>query len=116
MTGGSTSIQILFPLGFSYYMFKSISYLIDVNNGTVEATNRFDRFLLYVTYFPEVSMGPISRAVDFLPQIEKQKHVNAVSVNKGLALVAWGFFKKIVFADMLASMISPYYSDLTLSG
>jgi D-alanyl-lipoteichoic acid acyltransferase DltB (MBOAT superfamily) len=97
-------------------MFKSISYLIDVNNGTVEATNRFDRFLLYVTYFPEVSMGPISRAVDFLPQIETEKHVNAVSVNKGLALIAWGFFKKIVFADMLASMISPYYTDLTLSG
>ena len=116
LAGGSTSIQILFPLGFSYYMFKSISYLIDINNGTVEAANRFDRFLLYVTYFPEVSMGPISRAVDFLPQIETEKRVNAVLVNKGLALIAWGFFKKIVFADMLASMISPYYTDLTLSG
>ena len=114
--GGQSSIRILFPLGFSYYMFKSISYLIDVNNSTIEPAKRFDRFLLYVTYFPEVSMGPISRAADFLPQIEISKSINVVAVNKGLALVAWGFFKKIIFADMLASMISPYYSDLRLSG
>ena len=105
-------ISILFPLGFSYYMFKSVSYLIDVNNQTLEPVKRFDHFLLYVVYFPEVSMGPITRAVDFIPQILKQKSITSEIVNRGLVLVAWGFFKKIVFADRLASLIAPYYSEI----
>ena len=114
ITGGN-SIVILFPLGFSYYMFKCVSYLIDVNNGTIAPEPRFDYFLMYVTYFPEVSMGPITRAADFLPQIPAKKVIHTTTINKGLALVAWGFFKKIVFADMLASMINPYYNDLGLT-
>ena len=109
-------ISILFPLGFSYYMFKSISYLIDVNNKTIGEVKRFSRFLLYVTYFPEVSMGPITRAIDFVPQIDKEKIINTQVINKGLVLVAWGFFKKIVFADRLASLIAPYYGDIKLAG
>ncbi|MBN2879004.1 MAG: MBOAT family protein [Clostridia bacterium] len=109
-------ISILFPLGFSYYMFKSVSYLIDVNNKTFEKVNKFDYFLLYVVYFPEVSMGPITRAVDFVPQISKEKSITAQSINKGLVLVAWGFFKKIIFADRLASLIAPYYSDINTAG
>lgn len=108
-------IKILFPLGFSYYMFKCVSYLIDVNNKTIEPVKRFDHFLLYVTYFPEVSMGPITRAVDFVPQISIEKHSSADTINKGLVLVAWGFFKKIVFADKLASIIAPYYADISLA-
>lgn len=110
------SISILFPLGFSYYMFKSLSYLIDVNNKTMEPVNRFGKFLLYVVYFPEVSMGPITRAVDFIPQIDKEKSIDIQVVNKGLALVAWGFFKKVVFADRLASLIAPYYADINSVG
>lgn len=109
-------ISILFPLGFSYYMFKSLSYLIDVNNKTMESVNRFDKFLLYVVYFPEVSMGPITRAVDFIPQIDKEKIIDTKVVNKGIALVAWGFFKKVIFADRLASLIAPYYTDIKLAG
>ena len=109
-------ISILFPLGFSYYMFKSLSYLIDVNNKTFERVKRFDYFLLYVTYFPEVSMGPITRAVDFVPQIGKEKQITIQTINKGLVLVAWGFFKKILFADRLASLIAPYYSDISTAG
>ena len=84
ITGGNT-IMILFPLGFSYYMFKCVSYLIDVNNGTIAPEPRFDYFLIYVTYFPEVSMGPITRAVDFLPQIRIKKVIDTTALNKGLA-------------------------------
>ena len=109
-------ISILFQLGFSYYMFKSVSYLIDVNNKTFEKVKRFDYFLLYVTYFPEVSMGPITRAMDFVPQIGEEKRINTQTINKGLVLVAWGFFKKIIFADRLASLIAPYYSDINTAG
>ena len=109
-------ISILFPLGFSYYMFKSISYIIDVNNKTMEPVKRFDYFLLYVVYFPEVSMGPITRAIDFVPQISKEKNINVEMLNKGLVLVAWGFLKKVVFADRLASLIAPYFSEIELAG
>ncbi|MEX1376627.1 MAG: MBOAT family O-acyltransferase [Eubacteriales bacterium] len=116
ISADGVDIMILFPLGFSYYMFKSVSYLIDVNNKTIEPVKGFDKFLIYVVYFPEVSMGPITRAVDFIPQIEKEKKTNTNIINKGLVLVAWGFFKKIVFADRLASLIAPYYSEIDTAG
>jgi len=109
-------ISILFPLGFSYYMFKSLSYLIDVNNKTIESTKRLDYYLLYVVYFPEVSMGPITRAADFIPQISQRKNINLETVNKGLVLIAWGFLKKVILADRLASLIAPYYSEIGLAG
>lgn len=110
------SISILFPLGFSYYMFKSLSYIIDVNNKIMEPVSRFDKFLLYVVYFPEVSMGPITRAVDFIPQVDKEKNIDTQVINKGIAMVAWGFIKKVILADRLASLIAPYYAEVNIVG
>ena len=116
VSADGVDIRILFPLGFSYYMFKSVSYLIDVNNKTIKPVKGLDKYLLYVVYFPEVSMGPITRAVDFISQIAAEKNINTENINKGLVLVAWGFFKKIVFADRLASLIAPFYSDIDSAG
>jgi alginate O-acetyltransferase complex protein AlgI len=113
---GGINIRIVFPLGFSYYMFKCISYLLDVYHEKMEPEHSFSRFLLYTAYFPEISLGPITRASHFLPQIDKEKHFSPQDIGTGLFMILWGFFKKLIFADQLAILISPYYGSVnTLS-
>lgn len=107
------SISIVFPLGFSYYMFKCISYLVDVYNERIKPEPRFDRFLLYVAYFPEISLGPITRAADFLPQVTGEKPFSDEAMRGGFFMILWGFFKKLIFADRLATLIAPFYASVS---
>lgn len=104
-------IRIVFPLGFSYCMFRCISYIFDVRDGKLEAERRLDRFLLYFLYFPDISLGPITRAVDFLPQIAVEKRLSREDAVYGFAMILWGLVKKLVFADRLAALIAPYYAS-----
>lgn len=103
--------RIVFPLGFSYCMFRCISYIFDVRNGKMEPERRLDRFLLYFLYFPDISLGPITRAIDFLPQITADKRLNREDAVYGLSMILWGLVKKLVFADRLAALIAPYYAS-----
>lgn len=100
-----TGISFIFPLGFSYYMFKCISYVIDVYQNKLEQEIHFKDFLLYVCWFPELSMGPITRAVDFLPQIKKEKKFDPMLLYEGFVLILWGFAKKLLLADRIAFLI-----------
>lgn len=113
---GGISIRIVFPLGFSYYMFKCISYLLDVYHGKIEPERSFLRFLLYTAYFPEISLGPITRASDFLPQLDREKPFSQQDIGTGFFMILWGFFKKLIFADKLAILIAPYYGAVTTLG
>jgi alginate O-acetyltransferase complex protein AlgI len=113
---GGISLRIVFPLGFSYYMFKCVSYLLDVYHEKIEPERNFIHFLLYTSYFPEISLGPITRASDFLPQVKEEKPFSEKDMSAGFFMVLWGFFKKAVFADSLALLIAPYYASVnTLS-
>lgn len=100
-----TGMSFVFPLGFSYYMFKCISYTIDVYQDKIEPETRFRNFLTYVCWFPELSMGPITRAIDFLPQINKEKKFEPTLLYEGFILILWGFAKKLLLAERMASLI-----------
>lgn len=108
----SITWQIVFPLGFSYAMFKCIGYLVDVYHKKMEPNKRFDHFLVYVLYFPEVTMGPLTRANEFLPQLGTEKPLDNARLVQGFSLILWGFFKKLIFADRLAVLIAPYYANV----
>lgn len=109
---GSNRIRLIFPLGFSYYLFKSLGYLIDVYRQSLEAETRYLHLLLYLSYFPELPLGPITRASEFLPQLDRKKAFESQEFSAGFFLIVWGFFKKLIFADRLALLIAPFYNQV----
>jgi Predicted membrane protein involved in D-alanine export len=104
--------SILAPMGISFYTFKAVSYLIDVYRKDIKACRHFGHFALYISFFPEVSSGPIQRAGSLLPQIENP--VSEFSYKQaigGAQLFLWGIFKKMVIADNLSYYVYIGFSD-----
>jgi D-alanyl-lipoteichoic acid acyltransferase DltB (MBOAT superfamily) len=100
--GEGATLAILFPLGISYYTFKSISYMLDVFREEIEEPEPNPlNYLFYITFFPNVLMGPITRATEFLPQIRQPLKVDKEMMGTAFYLFLTGFFKKIVIADYL---------------
>ncbi len=95
-------LDIFLPIGISFYTFKSLNYVFDIYIGTLEPTNRFRDFCLYVFFFPNILAGPIDRASSFLPQINKELYLSKEDVGRAVFLVILGLFKKVVIADYLS--------------
>ncbi len=92
-------LDIILPLGISFYTFQSVGYLIDVYNEKYEAQKNYGKFALFVGFFPQLSQGPISR-YDYLSKTLYEKHYfDTTVVSRGLQRVLWGYFKKLVIAD-----------------
>ncbi len=106
-------LELLVPVGISYYTFKKISYLIDVYRETREPEKQLSLFALYVSFFPEIMAGPIDRAGTLIPQFRKETRFDYQRVTDGLKLMAWGFFKKLVIADRLAAFVNKVYGNPT---
>ncbi len=107
------SFKLLTPVGLSFYTFKIISYLADVYTGKLTARTHFGHVALYVSFFPEISSGPIQRATSLLPQIETP--ITTFSYEKALSgaqLFLWGLFKKMVLADNFAYYVNLTFSDI----
>jgi len=102
--------NFLLPVGISFYTFQSLSYTIDVYRRAIPVESCFSRFLLYVTFFPQLVAGPIERAKNLLPQLYKKFEFDYDRVSQGLMLMAWGFFKKLVIADRLAIYVDTVYN------
>jgi len=96
--------DLLLPVGISFYTFQTLSYTIDIYRGRINHENNFVKFSVFVSFFPQLVAGPIVRAADFLPQINRTPQVSQQQFNLGLTLVFIGLFKKIVIADMLAKL------------
>jgi alginate O-acetyltransferase complex protein AlgI len=108
---GNVDFFLLFaPIGFSYFLFQAIGYLVDVCWGGDEARSLKD-FLLFMAFFPKVTMGPIERGEGFLPQIEKVAlfRFDYDRFREALLLFAWGLFKKLVVAERLALVVNDVY-------
>lgn len=104
-------LEVLLPVGISFYTFQTLSYTIDVYKGTLEPEEHFGRFALYVSFFPQLVAGPIERASTLLPQL-RQEHALAIArIQSGLQLAAWGMFKKIVIADRLSVYVDQVYNN-----
>ncbi len=99
---GWVDLNVVLPVGISFYTFQSMSYTIDVYRGVIPAERSWTRFALYVAYFPQLIAGPIMRATYFLPQIERAPKITLVDIEWGVFLILRGLFKKIVLADFLA--------------
>lgn len=92
--------NLLLPVGISFYTFQSLSYTIDVYRGVRPAVRHFGIFALYVSFFPQLVAGPIETSRRLLPQLFKKVEPSATRISSGLRLMLWGFFKKVVIADM----------------
>ena len=95
-------LQLLLPVGISFYTFQTLSYTIDVYRNKISHEPSFVRFAIFVSFFPQLVAGPIIRAKDFLPQIIQPTNISRDNVRKGVLLVFIGLFKKIIIADTLA--------------
>lgn len=105
-SGGSLSFLTLgLPLGISFYMFQSMGYAVDVYRGTVAAERNFFKLALFVSYFPQLIQGPISKFTDVAPQLFQSKPFDGKQLSFGLQRLLWGFFKKLVIADRIAAAV-----------
>ena len=109
----SISLNLLLPVGISFYTFQTLSYCIDVYRGNIKAEKHFGYYATFVSFFPQLVAGPIERPDNLLPQLRKEKEFDYNKAVYGLKLMAVGFFKKIVVADNLAYYVDMVYNDLS---
>ena len=105
-TGHLSFVALALPLGISFYTFQAISYLLDVYRGTITAEKNIFRFALFVSFFPLLIQGPISRYGDLSPSLFEQHKFDSKTVSYGLQRMLWGYFKKMVIADRILAGVS----------
>ena len=104
-------LEIIFPLGISFFIFTAISYLIDIKKKVIQPEKNAGILITYFLFFPKLIQGPIERAGSVIPQFTRNTKFNYDDVTSGLKLMAWGFFKKLVIADRLAVVVNGVYAD-----
>src|SRR5262249_33506749 len=100
------ALQVVLPIGISFYTFMTMSYVIDVYRREIPATTHPIDFAVFVAYFPHLVAGPILRAPALLPQIATPRRITSRQMVEGSWLVGWGLFKKIFVADNLAPIVA----------
>jgi D-alanyl-lipoteichoic acid acyltransferase DltB (MBOAT superfamily) len=104
------TLQIILPVGISFYTFHGLSYVFDIYKNRIEPCRSYVDYSLFVSFFPLLVAGPIERATHLLPQIVRPRTFNYSQMRDGLRQMLWGFFKKVVIADSCA-----YYADLAFN-
>lgn len=107
------TLQIILPIGISFYTFQTLSYTIDVYRGRMEPSRDIVAFFAYVSFFPQLVAGPIERATNLLPQFQKARVINPGIISDASRQILWGFFKKIVIADNCAVIVNMVFEDPT---
>lgn len=105
------TIDVLLPVGISFYTFQAISYSVDVYRRQIEPTRNLLSFATYVAYFPQLVAGPIEKASHLLPQIESPRRWNTARATEGMRMILIGLVKKLCIADMLAIYADRLYAD-----
>jgi D-alanyl-lipoteichoic acid acyltransferase DltB (MBOAT superfamily) len=103
--------HVILPIGISFHTFQSMSYTIDAYRGVIKTERSFVRFLTFVSFFPQLVAGPIERASNLLPQLQKTPRITRQDLSDGLSLFLVGFFKKVALADYLAKYVDPIYGN-----
>ncbi|MBO6935642.1 MAG: MBOAT family protein [Deltaproteobacteria bacterium] len=98
-------LEAALPVGISFYTFQTLSYTIDIYRRRLEPTTSFIEFACFVTYFPQLVAGPIVRATELLPQLQRGPKLEPEKASKGLFLIATGLIKKVAIADLLATSL-----------
>lgn len=105
------ALDVLLPVGISFYTFQTMSYTIDVYRGERPAERRLGVFALYVAFFPQLVAGPIERSTRLLPQFLEERRFDPREMVRGAELVLWGMFKKVAIADRLALYVDQIYGN-----
>lgn len=105
------TMQIVLPVGISFYTFQALSYSIDVYQKKLTATHDPVEFFAYISFFPQLVAGPIERATNLLPQFQHQRHFDYAKAVDGMRQMLWGFLKKLVVADNCASIVNVFWND-----
>ena len=105
------TLNIILPVGISFYTFQTLSYTIDVYKGKLEPTSNIVSFLAFVSFFPQLVAGPIERATNLLPQFYRKREFHYSQAVNGCKQILWGFFKKIVIADNCAEFANMIFND-----
>lgn len=106
-----STLHLVLPVGMSFYTFKEISYVADIYRRKLQPAKNILDFALYVSFFPQLVAGPIERAGEMLPQIQRPRKITSQYIDVGIYLVTWGFFKKVVVADNLAEISAQVFNN-----
>lgn len=104
-------INVLLPVGISFYTFQALGYIVDVYRGEIKAERNFINYALFVSFFPQLVAGPIERSKNLLTQIDNLGHRRYENLSKGLLYILWGFFLKLVIADRAAIFVNQVYDS-----
>ncbi|WP_298222751.1 MBOAT family O-acyltransferase [Flavobacterium sp.] len=104
------TLEIIIPLGISFFTFRTVSYLLDVEKGKIKPITDWIAFFTYVSFFPSLLSGPIDKARTFIPQLEKLRVFDYSQASDGMRQILWGFFKKIVVANNCAPITNEIFS------
>ncbi len=105
------SLNIILPVGISFYTFQTMSYTIDVYKKKLEPTKDFIAFTAFVCFFPQLVAGPIERAINLLPQFYKKRSFNYIQAVDGMRQLTWGLFKKVIIADNCAIIANDIFAN-----
>jgi len=105
------TLNVILPVGISFYTFHGLSYIIDLYKGRIEEEKDFVNYAVFVSFFPLLIAGPIERATHLLPQIKSSRSFNSNIAVDGLKQILWGLFKKIVIADNLAEYANLIFNN-----
>lgn len=107
----ANSLNIILPVGISFYTFQTLSYTLDVYKRKLEPTDDIIAFSAFVSFFPQLVAGPIERATNFLPQFYKKRQFEYKKAVDGMRQILWGLFKKIVIADNCARYANEIFNN-----
>ena len=105
------SLNLILPVGISFYTFQTLSFVIDVYRGKVPAERHFGYYALYVTFFPQLVAGPIERPENLIPQLHAEHNFSWDNAIPGIRKMIIGFFKKLVVADLIATYVNAVYNS-----
>src|SRR5690554_2973016 len=109
----ANSLNIILPVGISFYTFQTLSYTIDVYKRKLEPTTDFIAFTAFVSFFPQLVAGPIERATNLLPQFYTKRRFEYAKAVDGMRQILWGLFKKIVIADNSAQIANEIFNNFS---
>jgi alginate O-acetyltransferase complex protein AlgI len=110
------TLELVLPIGISFYTFMSMAYVIDVYRGQLKPTEHLFDFALFVCYFPHLVAGPILRAPQLLPQLTQERRIKLEQIRDGIALIVIGYVRKVVIADTLSPFVSEAFTRMDSMG
>jgi D-alanyl-lipoteichoic acid acyltransferase DltB (MBOAT superfamily) len=111
LVADSVTLNVILPVGISFYTFQTLSYTIDVYRSKLKPAEDWIQFFTYVTFFPQLVAGPIERATNLLPQFSRIQNFSYDLAASGMRLMLWGYFKKSVVADHCAKLVNDIFAN-----